>query len=212
MAGELNIAVFASGKGSNLTAILDAIHAGKIPHTRVGLVISNNSDAGALAIAREHQIPARHISRQQFTSDDEFTNGVLEILHNHKINFIVLAGYMKKIDARIIRQFKQRILNIHPALLPAFGGTGMYGMHVHEAVIHAKVRESGATVHIVDEEYDRGPIVLQHRVPVDPTDTPETLAAKISKIEHQIYPEAIRLFAEGKAIIPNPPASMVNHS
>ena len=212
MAGELNIAVFASGKGSNLKAILDAIHAGKIPHTRIGLVISNNSDAGALTIAREHQIPARHISRQQFTSDDEFTNVVLDILHEHKINFIVLAGYMKKIDPRIIHQFKQRILNIHPALLPAFGGRGMYGMRVHDAVIHAKVRESGATVHIVDEEYDRGPIVLQQRVPVDPADTPETLAAKVSKIEHQIYPEAIRLFAEGKATVPNHPATMVNQS
>ncbi|HMD14721.1 MAG TPA: phosphoribosylglycinamide formyltransferase [Bacteroidota bacterium] len=212
MAGDLNIAVFASGKGSNLQAILDAIRAGKIPKTRIGLIISNNSDAGALTIAREHQIPARHISRKQFTSDDEFTNIVLEILCEHKINFIVLAGYMKKVDARIIHQFKHRILNIHPALLPAFGGHGMYGMHVHEAVIHARVQKSGATVHIVDEEYDRGPIVLQQEIPVDPADTPETLAAKVSAIEHQLYPEAIRLFAEGNEVVSNHPATPVSHS
>ena len=212
MPDRLNIAVFASGKGSNLKAILDAIRSGKIPDTRIGLVVSNNSDAGALTIARENQLPAVHISRKQFASDDEFTKNVLANLHNHKINFIVLAGYMKKIDSHIIREFRHRIVNIHPALLPAFGGPGMYGMHVHEAVINAKVKESGATVHIVDEEYDRGQIVLQQKVSVNPDDTAETLAAKVLKIEHQLYPEAIRLFAEGKVIFRNRHATVVNHA
>jgi phosphoribosylglycinamide formyltransferase-1 len=108
---------------------------------------------------------------------------------------------MKKVDPCIIRRFRNRIVNIHPALLPAFGGSGMYGMHVHEAVIAQKAPTSGATVHIVDEEYDRGPIVLQKSIPVAGDETPETLAAKVQRIEHELYPEAIRLFAEGKIYI-----------
>jgi phosphoribosylglycinamide formyltransferase-1 len=195
--GLLKIAVFASGKGSNFKAILDAIKSGSIPKTEIVVVISNNSGAGALATARDEKIPAIHCSRKQFDSDEEFTSALLKRLDEHGVNFIVLAGYMKKIGAAIIRNYKNRIVNIHPALLPAFGGAGMYGMHVHEAVIKSGSKISGATVHIVDEEYDRGPIVLQRTVEVSNEDTPETLAAKVLKIEHQIYPEAIRLFAEG---------------
>lgn len=194
----LNIAVFASGKGSNFQAILDAIKAGKIPNARIALVISNNSSAGALEIARNDRIPALHVSRQQFGSDESFNKALLQKLQDSKINFVALAGYMKMLDSSIIKHFKNRIVNIHPALLPKFGGKGMYGIHVHEAVIANKERMSGATVHLVDEEYDRGPIVLQRKVEVAPNDTPESLAAKVLKIEHQIYPEAVRLFAEGR--------------
>lgn len=194
----LNIAVFASGKGSNFQAILDAIKAGKIPNARIALVISNNSTAGALEIARNNRIPALHVSRQQFGSDETFNETLLQKLKDSKVNFVVLAGYMKMLDSSIIKHFKNRIVNIHPALLPKFGGKGMYGIHVHETVIANKERMSGATVHLVDEEYDRGPIVLQRTVEVAPNDTPESLAAKVLKIEHQIYPEAVRLFAEGR--------------
>jgi phosphoribosylglycinamide formyltransferase-1 len=194
----LNIAVFASGKGSNFQAILDAIKAGKIPNARIALVISNNSSAGALEIARNNGIPALHVSRQQFGSDETFNKALLQKLTDAKVNFVVLAGYMKMLDSSIIGQFKNRIVNIHPALLPKFGGKGMYGIHVHEAVIANKERMSGATVHLVDEEYDRGPIVLQRTVEVAPNDTPESLAAKVLEIEHQLYPEAVRLFAEGR--------------
>jgi len=195
---QLNIAVFASGKGSNLSAILEAINAGRIPNSRIEMVISNNSDSGALEIARKNNLPALHCSRKQFNSDDEFTTFLLSALRSHGVNFIVLAGYMKKLDARMIREFRNRILNVHPALLPAFGGEGMYGRHVHEAVLRSHQTISGATVHIVDEDYDHGPIVLQEQVKVNPTDTPESLAERIVKIEHKLYPEAIRLFAEGK--------------
>ena len=198
MSEKLNIAVLASGKGSNFLAILSAIRNGSIRNAVVTVVISNNSDAGALAIAREQGIPALHISRKQFAADVVFNEAVLSTLEEYRVNFIVLAGYMKKIDPSIIRQFKDRIVNIHPALLPAFGGSGMYGMHVHEAVIAQKASISGATVHIVDEEYDHGPIVLQKTLPVAPGDTPDTLAEKVRKIEHELYPEAIRLIAEGK--------------
>lgn len=193
----LNIAVFASGKGSNFKAILDAIDNGRIPNARIVIVISNNSDAGALAIGRGYGIPSLHISRKNFESDNLYTAAIQKALSHHGANFIVLAGYMKKIDPSIVRAYRHRILNIHPALLPSFGGKGMYGIHVHEAVLAAKQKQSGATVHLVDEEYDRGPIVLQKRVNITDNDTPESLATKVLEIEYQLYPEAIRLFAEG---------------
>lgn len=139
-----------------------------------------------------------HVTRSQFGSDDEFNIALLALLHDHGANFIVLAGYLKLIDRRIVQTFRGRIVNIHPALLPAFGGKGMYGMAVHQAVIKARVPKSGATVHVVDEEYDKGPIVLQKQVAVAPGETPESLAAKVLEIEHQLYPEALRLFAEGR--------------
>ena len=201
MTEKLNIAVFASGKGSNFGAILDAIKAGKIHNAEIAVVISNNPDAGALAIAREHNIPAIYMSRKQFETDEAFTTALLKTLNEHNVNFIVLAGYMKKLDSSLIKAFRNRIVNIHPALLPAFGGSGMYGMHVHEAVIASKEKVSGATVHIVDEEYDQGPIVLQRTVAVDPNDTPESLATKVLEIEHRLYLEAICLFAEGRVKI-----------
>jgi formyltetrahydrofolate-dependent phosphoribosylglycinamide formyltransferase len=199
----LKIAVFASGKGSNFKAILDSIKNGTIHNARVVVVISNNADAGAFRIAQENGIPTAHMNRKLFETDDAYTEAVLAMLKRHGVNFIVLAGYMKKIGSTIIAAYRNRILNIHPALLPAFGGKGMYGMFVHQAVIASKMKTSGATVHVVDEEYDRGPIVLQKSVEVSDNDTPETLAAKVLTIEHELYPEAIRLFAEGCVTIHN---------
>jgi len=198
---KLNIAVFASGNGSNFKAILEAIKTGKIRNARIVIVIGNNSKAGAFIVARENNIPFFHISRKQFRSDDEFNAAIVLTLAKHHVNFVALTGYLKKIDASIIRAFRNKMINIHPALLPKFGGDGMYGMHVHEAVIASKENISGATVHIVDEEYDHGQIVLQKTVGVEPDDTPESLSAKVLKIEHEIYPEAIRLFAEGNVKI-----------
>lgn len=198
MSTKFNIAVFASGKGSNFKAIVDAIKRGSIRNAQIVAVISNNADAGALAIGREYGIPALHISRTQFASNETFNMAILETLTTRQTILIVLAGYMKKIDPIIIENFKDRIINIHPALLPSFGGKGMYGMRVHEAVIASKATVSGVTVHVVDEEYDHGRIVLQKTVAVDPHDTPETLAAKVLKLEHEIYPQAIQLIAEGQ--------------
>lgn len=198
MSDRLNIAVFASGRGSNFQAILTAIHNKTITNAQIVLVVSNKADAGALDIARAHNIPALHLDRKQFASDHEFTATVLRTLEEHGVNFIVLAGYLKKLSNEVVRRYRNRIVNIHPALLPAFGGKGMYGIHVHEAVIESGATVSGATVHLVDEEYDHGPIVLQREVEVTRTDTPESLASKVLQIEHRLYPEAIRLFAEGK--------------
>jgi phosphoribosylglycinamide formyltransferase-1 len=193
----MNIAVFASGRGSNLMAILKAIEEGKLK-ARVVVVISNNSSAGALEIARSKGIDALHISRRQFSSDREYADKILSELRKRNVELIVLAGYMKKIPAEVVSEYRNRILNIHPALLPFFGGQGMYGINVHKAVIESGVKITGVTVHIVDEEYDHGPIVLQRAVEVKDDDTPETLAERVLKVEHEVYPEAIRLFVEGK--------------
>lgn len=196
----MNIAVFASGRGSNLQAILNAIHQNFLP-ARVTVVVSNNSKAGALEIARLHKIPAVHLSLIQFPNEDAYVEKMLAVLQQHGVELIALAGYMKKLPRRIIENFRSRILNIHPALLPAFGGKGMYGHYVHEAVIASGVSVSGATVHLVDEEYDRGPIVMQQTIPVETTDTPETLAAKVLQIEHKLYVEALKAFAEHRVVI-----------
>lgn len=192
----LRIAALGSGRGSNFKAILNAIQERKIPAARICLVISNNSSAGILEIARASSLPAIHLSQKQYPSDELFVDALLTLLREHDVNFIILAGYMKRIHPRVVNAYRNRILNIHPALLPKFGGKGMYGHHVHEAVIHAGEKVTGATVHFVDEVYDHGAIVLQRSIPVEREDTAETLAAKVLKIEHQLYPEALRLIAE----------------
>jgi phosphoribosylglycinamide formyltransferase 1 len=196
----MNIAVFASGRGSNFQAILNAIDAGLLP-ARVVVLISNKSDAGAMEIARAHTISTQHISQKMFSSEGTLADAMLEVLEKNHTEFIALSGYLKKIPAQVIRQYRNRIVNIHPALLPSFGGEGMYGHRVHEAVIASGEKVSGATVHLVDEEYDRGPIVLQKIVTIAPEDTPETLAAKVLKIEHEIFPLALKAFAEGRVRI-----------
>lgn len=191
----MNIAVFASGRGSNLKAILDAINEGRLK-AKVVVVISNNSKAGALEIARSYGIDALHISMRQFENEDEYVRKILSELKSRNVELIVLAGYMKKIPDKIVNEYRNRILNIHPALLPSFGGRGMYGLNVHKAVIDYGVKITGVTVHIVDEEYDHGPIVIQKPVEVKDDDTPETLAERVLKVEHKVYPEAIKLFVE----------------
>lgn len=197
----LQVAVLGSGRGSNFQAILDAIRHGDVLNVRVRVVISNNSSARILEIARANAIPAVHLSQQVFPDEERFVDALLEAFRQHDVNFIVLAGYMKKLHPRVIDAFRNRIINIHPALLPKYGGKGMYGMHVHEAVVAQNERVSGATVHLVDEEFDRGAIVLQKQIQLGPDDTAETVAAKVLAIEHEIYPRALRLFAEGRITV-----------
>ena len=196
----MNIGVFASGRGSNFQAILNAIQQDLLP-ARVTLVVSNKGDAGALELARSHSLPALHLSHKQFSDEALFASAMLDALTKHDVQVIALAGYLKKVPPIVVREYRNRILNIHPALLPSFGGSGMYGHFVHEAVIASGAKFSGATVHLVDEDYDRGPIVLQKTVPVDERDTPETLAAKVLRIEHEIYPLALKAFAENRVTI-----------
>jgi phosphoribosylglycinamide formyltransferase-1 len=184
------LAVLASGRGSNLQAIIE--HFDNLSRERVAgvvLVASNRADSPALIRAATASIDIAH-----FNAADDGSE-LLALLRKFRIDLVVLAGYLKRIQSPVIREYAGRILNIHPALLPAFGGEGMYGARVHEAVIAAGVKESGITVHLVDDEYDRGPIVAQWRIPVTQTDTAETLAARVLNVEHVVYPRAVEMVA-----------------
>jgi phosphoribosylglycinamide formyltransferase-1 len=194
---QLRLAVLASGRGSNFEAILRSINSGKLKAT-IQVVISNKASAGTLEIARNHNIPAVHISAKEFPEQEQFDEKLLAVVRECQANFIVLAGYLKMLSPVIIRAFKNRILNIHPALLPSFGGTGMYGHHVHQAVLDYGCKVTGVTVHLVDEQYDTGVPVLQRCVPVLDDDDAESLAARVLKVEHQIYTEALQLFADDR--------------
>lgn len=197
---SLRIAAFASGRGSNVSAIVDAIESGELKSEVVG-VISNNPGSGVVEFAESKEIPYAVINKNRYPGESGLTNKILDTLDEWSANFIVLAGYMKMIDPSIVRKYKNRILNIHPALLPSFGGNRMYGLKVHESVLNCGVKYSGVTVHIVTDEYDKGPIVLQQVVPVYDDDTAEILQKRILKEEHKIYKEAIRLFEEDLVII-----------
>jgi phosphoribosylglycinamide formyltransferase 1 len=199
----IKIAVFASGGGSNLQSLLDAQEAGRFKG-RIGLVFSNVPDAKALARAENHMVESVAITSKGYKgSREDYDREILSICQDKKIDLVCLAGYMRIFTPLFTQAYPYRIMNIHPALLPKFGGVGMYGHHVHEAVLAAKEKESGATVHFVTEGVDAGPIILQGSVKVLPTDTPETLAERVLKVEHQIYPEAVRLFCEGKVKVEN---------
>jgi phosphoribosylglycinamide formyltransferase-1 len=166
---------------------------------KIGLVFSNIPDAKALERAENHRIESVAITSKGYSgSREEYDQELLRLCQVKKIDLICLAGYMRILTPVLIKAYEYKIMNIHPALLPKFGGEGMYGHHVHEAVIKAKEAESGATVHFVTGGVDAGPIILQGHVKVFPTDTPQTLAEKVLKVEHLIYPEAVRLFCEGK--------------
>ena len=193
----MRLAVLASGGGTNLQAIIDACERGEID-ARVVLVISNNSAAGALERARKHGIVDLHLSGRQFDTQDEFDARLLDVLAEHRVDLVILAGYMKMVSPAVVRAYRHRMLNIHPALLPCFGGKGMYGIKVHQAVIDSGAKVSGVSVHIVDEQYDHGPIVAQRTVPVLDDDTPESLAHRVLVQEHEIYPQVIGLFAQDR--------------
>jgi phosphoribosylglycinamide formyltransferase-1 len=184
------IAVLASGRGSNLQAILDYldISSGRASY-EVAAVISNKSEAPALDLARKRGIPALVVGA------DADADALAAALASNKIEIVALAGYLKKIPRSVVEKYTGRIVNIHPALLPAHGGEGMYGSRVHEAVIAAGDRETGVTVHLVDAEYDRGAIVAQWRIPVLKGDDARSLAARVLSVEHALYPRALDLVA-----------------
>ncbi|NTW51969.1 MAG: phosphoribosylglycinamide formyltransferase [Chlorobiaceae bacterium] len=184
------LAVFCSGSGSNFQALFYAIIERALPAEFV-LCLSNRPECGAMDFAREQGMETLHLSDKQFGSLDEFAAAMVTALKERHIDYILLAGYMRKVPEAVVRAYADRILNIHPALLPQFGGEGMYGINVHTAVIEAGETESGATVHMVNEEYDKGRIVMQGRVPVLKSDTPEILAARVLECEHTLYPDAL---------------------
>lgn len=193
----LRLGFLASHGGSNLQAILDAIAAGDLP-AEARLVISNNSQARALERARTAGVATRHLSGKTHPEPDALDAAMVAAMQSEGVNVVVLAGYMRKIGPRMLAAYPRRIVNIHPALLPRHGGQGMYGIRVHEAVLAAGERETGVTVHLVDAEYDRGPILAQATVPVAPGDTPETLQARVLETEHRLYPDTLRRIALGE--------------
>ncbi len=185
----LKVAVLASGHGSNLQALLDAFSAPSAPAT-IALVVSNKPDAGALDRARRAGVPTATIAQ-----DGQDAAGLLALLERHGAALVVLAGYLKKVPDAVVKAYRGRMLNVHPALLPAFGGAGMYGRRVHEAVLASGARVTGVTVHLVDEQFDHGRILAQWPVPVRPADTAETLAARVLEAEHRLLPAVVAAFA-----------------
>ena len=181
----MRVAVLASGHGSNLQALLDAC-AAPASAAHIVLVVSNREGAGALERAGARGVPAATIAE-----DGQDADRLLALLAEHAVELVVLAGYLKRVPDRVVAAYRGRMLNVHPALLPAFGGPGMYGRRVHEAVLASGARVSGATVHLVDEQYDHGPIVAQWPVPVRPDDTPDTLAARVLAVEHRLLPAVV---------------------
>ncbi|MBI2162750.1 MAG: phosphoribosylglycinamide formyltransferase [candidate division NC10 bacterium] len=196
----LHLGFLASHGGSNMQAIIDACKDGRLD-ARPCVVISNNSDSMALQRARNEGIPCYHISGATHPGSAE-DEEILRVLRRHVVDTVILAGYMKQLGPITLNAYRGRILNIHPALLPKFGGKGMYGKRVHEAVLAAGERVTGVTIHIIDENYDTGPIINQCQVPVLPGDTADSLAARVLKHEHRLYVETLQKISDGRIRLP----------
>lgn len=192
---KLRLGVLASGRGSNLQAIIDNIEAGKLD-AEVGVLITDKAEAFALERAKKYNIPGVYVDPKQYTSKSEYERAVVEILAENRVGLVVLAGYMRLVGNVLLQAFPNRIMNIHPALLPSFPGA-----HGQRDAINYGVRFSGCTVHFVDEGMDTGPIILQAVVPVMQNDNEDALAARIIKEEHKIYSQAIQLYAEGRLVV-----------
>ncbi len=198
----LKLAVLVSGGGTNLQAIIDAISAGKITNACISVVISNNVNAYALERARAHGIEALCISPKDFESREAFNQAFLEKLNSYNVDLVVLAGFLVVLPEMMIKEYENRIVNIHPSLIPSFCGKGFYGLKVHEGVLARGVKVTGATVHFVDEGTDTGPIILQKAVEVKQGDTPEVLQRRVmEQAEWVILPKAINLIANGKVSV-----------
>jgi phosphoribosylglycinamide formyltransferase-1 len=196
------IAIFASGNGSNFIAIYNKIIAKYIP-AEICLVVSNNSSCGAIDFAKNNALPIFIMNKVRYPDSNTQDLVLMQNLLKADIDLICLAGYMKMIPKNIVSLFEKRILNIHPAILPNFGGKGYYGMKIHESVIRSNASESGATVHFVDDQYDHGPIIFQEKVAVVADDTPKVLSQKILAIEHRIYPEVVKAYCEDRIVFEN---------
>lgn len=195
MADKARLAVFISGSGTNLQSIIDRCADGTIPG-EVVLVVSNKSDAQGLLRAQRSGINTVVHRRKKFPDGQAADDHLLQLLTKHEIDVIALAGYLKLLPPEVVRKYRNRIFNIHPALLPKYGGKGMYGHHVHEAVLASGDTESGVTIHLVDEIYDHGKIVAQEKVPILPGDTPDDLAARVLEVEHKLYPRVLKKVCE----------------
>jgi len=197
----MRLGFLVSGRGSNMQAIINACNAGDLMADPV-VVISNNAESGALNMARNRKIPAYHLSSKTHPDPDQLDKVITETLHNYQVDLVVLAGYMKLVGPALLKQYKNRIINIHPSLLPGHGGKGMYGMNVHKAVIEAGEKETGATVHLVNSNYDEGLILAQRKVNVATTDSAESLAGRVLEVEHRLYIEVLQDIVSGKLVLP----------
>ena len=197
----MKLGFLASHGGSNMQAILDGCADGSIAATPA-ILVCNNPKAAALQRAEKAGMPAEVLNSKSYPLFEELDEAIALALITAGVDLVVLAGYMKHIGPKVLTAFPNRILNIHPSLLPQYGGQGMYGMRVHEAVIAAGETESGATVHLINEVYDEGPILQQAKVPVFPIDTPETLQARVLEQEHRLYPDTIAKIASGEIKLP----------
>lgn len=195
----LRLGFLASHGGSNMQAIIDACKSGRLD-AKPSVVISNNSDSMALQRAKNEGIPHYHISSVTHPGPLE-DEEILRVLQRHGVDTVILAGYMKKLGPATLQAYRGRILNIHPALLPKFGGKGMYGKRVHEAVLASGDKVTGVTIHIVDEHYDAGPIIAQCQVPVLPGDTADSLAERVLRHEHVLYAETLQKIADGRIVL-----------
>ncbi|HHU43552.1 MAG: phosphoribosylglycinamide formyltransferase [Bacillota bacterium] len=192
-----NIAVFVSGSGTNLQAIIDSIKLGQIKNARISLVVASKEGIYALERAKRENIPALIYKKANYPSLDKMFEEITIELEKRQIDLIVLAGYLLILTPNIVKRYRNRIINIHPSLIPKYSGDGFYGMKVHKAVIENKEEYSGATVHFVDEGTDTGEIILQERVKVYENDTPETLAERVLELEHKLYAKAINKIING---------------
>ncbi len=200
----LKLAVLVSGGGTNLQALIDQIEQKKLPDVKVEVVISNNPSAYALERARRHNIPAEALVKKDFSDKEQFDEALLKLIDSYQVDLIVLAGCLFILSEELVRKYHNRIINIHPSLIPSFCGDGYYGLKVHEAVLARGVKITGATVHFVDEGTDTGPIILQKAVPVKDNDSPELLQRRVmEQAEWELLPEAVRLLSQNKLMIEN---------
>lgn len=193
-----NISVMVSGGGTNFQAVIDNIENGNIKNGRIVQLITSKADAYAVERAKKHGIKSVYIGRKNYPDDAERTDAIINALNEEKTDLVILAGYMSVLEPKLIEAYRDKIINIHPSLIPKYCGKGFYGHFVHEAVISAGENESGATVHFVDEGVDTGKIIIQEKVEVLPNDTPEELAARVLKVEHKILPKAVDMFCNDK--------------
>lgn len=193
----LKVGVLISGSGTNLQSLIESVDNGVVK-AEISVVISNKENAYGLVRARQHNIDCVSINEKNFHNFEGFNDAIIEVFRTYKVDLVVLAGYIKMLSKKFIAEYRNKIINIHPSLIPSFCGKGYYGIKVHEAVIDYGVKVSGATVHFVDEGADTGPIILQEAVNVDSGDTAETLQQKILKVEHRILPLAVKYFCENR--------------
>lgn len=196
----VNIGVLISGRGTNLQGIIDNIHNGKIDGN-IKLVISNRKDAYGLIRAKKAGIETLHLDRGKFSTEEEYNRRIMEEFINRDVELVVLAGYLRVLSKEFVREYENRIINIHPSLIPSFCGKGCYGERVHEMVLERGVKVTGVTVHFVDEGMDTGPIILQKAVVVKDDDTVESLKKRVLQVEHQLLPKAIELYCQKRISI-----------